>query len=205
MIRRLGAFKSTTLASIDCICRNQSIRNVALPAAALKYRLTTTAQLRGYRSTAIYSETKITENSWAADRLEELGEKLEPEELPMTRLTEEALYEPSEKTAKLAEEVLALNLLEINQFMKIIERRLGLPEGFMNQRKDAFDIKLVEVDAKSKIKIIKEVRAITGLGLKEAKEMVENAPVVVKQGLKKDEAESLLKALTDVGAKAELL
>mmetsp|Transcript_17469 Transcript_17469/g.29278 ORF Transcript_17469/g.29278 Transcript_17469/m.29278 type:complete len:118 (-) Transcript_17469:110-463(-) len=117
--------------------------------------------------------------------------------------------------------------------MKIIERRLGLPEGFMNQSiggggggggaaassnageaeaeaepekvKDAFDIKLVEVDAKSKIKIIKEVRAITGLGLKEAKEMVENAPVVVKQGLKKDEAESLLKALTDVGAKAELL
>ncbi|KAJ1398566.1 ribosomal protein L7/L12, partial [Ochromonadaceae sp. CCMP2298] len=60
-------------------------------------------------------------------------------------------------------------------------------------------------DAKVKIKIIKEVRAITGLGLKEAKEMVENAPIVVKQGLKKEEAEKLMQVLADAGAKAELI
>ncbi len=108
------------------------------------------------------------------------------------------------------------------------------------KEKDAFDLKLTEVDPKSKIKIIKEVRAITGLGLKEvswfsifccvlapvdlifsscrvnvsiysvvyfpqAKEMVEGAPIVVKQGLKKDEAEKLMKVLIDAGAKVELL
>ena len=73
------------------------------------------------------------------------------------------------------------------------------------KEKEAFDLKLTEVDAKAKIKIIKEVRAITGLGLKEAKEMVENAPVVVKQGLKKEEAEKLMKVLVEAGAKVELL
>ena len=73
------------------------------------------------------------------------------------------------------------------------------------KEKEAFDLKLTEVDAKAKIKIIKEVRTITGLGLKEAKEMVENAPVVVKQGLKKDEAEKLMKLLVEAGAKVELL
>jgi large subunit ribosomal protein L7/L12 len=61
------------------------------------------------------------------------------------------------------------------------------------------------VDPKIKIKIIKEVRALTGLGLKEAKELVEKAPCVVKPGLKKDEAEALMKILTDIGAEVELL
>ena len=58
--------------------------------------------------------------------------------------------------------------------------------------------------SRSAPQVIKEVRAITGLGLKEAKELVEKAPVVVKQGLKKDEAEALMKALVDVGGEVEL-
>jgi hypothetical protein len=62
---------------------------------------------------------------------------------------------------------------------------------------DAFDLKLAAVDAKAKIKIIKEVRTITGLGLKEAKELVEKAPVVIKEGLPKDEAAELLKTLSN--------
>jgi large subunit ribosomal protein L7/L12 len=70
---------------------------------------------------------------------------------------------------------------------------------------DAFDLKLAAVDAKAKIKIIKEVRTITGLGLKEAKELVEKAPVVIKEGLPKDEAAELLKTLKDVGADVELV
>ena len=59
------------------------------------------------------------------------------------------------------------------------------------KEKEAFDIKLTVVDAKAKIKVIKEVRAITGLGLKEAKELVEKAPVVIKTGVKKDEIEAM--------------
>lgn len=88
--------------------------------------------------------------------------------------------------------------------------------------KDIFDLKLGAVDAKAKIKVIKEVRAITGLGLKEvllpslyyipsiltlnqAKELVEKAPVVIKNALKKDEADAFSKQLTDAGATVEIL
>ena len=73
------------------------------------------------------------------------------------------------------------------------------------KEKEAFDIKLTTVDAKAKIKIIKEVRAITGLGLKEAKELVEKAPVVIKQGVKKDEIEAMKKILLDAGAGIEII
>ena len=70
--------------------------------------------------------------------------------------------------------------------------------------KDTFDLKLTGFDAKSKIKVIKEVRAISGLGLKEAKEMVEGVPKVLKKDLKKEEAEELKKKLEDIGATVEL-
>ena len=73
------------------------------------------------------------------------------------------------------------------------------------KEKEVFDIKLTAVDAKSKIKIIKEIRVITGLGLKEAKEMVEKAPIVVKTGAKKDEAEAIKKILVDNGATVDIL
>lgn len=72
------------------------------------------------------------------------------------------------------------------------------------KEKDAFNIKLGAVDQKVKIKIIKEVRAITGLGLKEAKELVEKAPVVIKEGVKKEEAEAFKKLLVDAGAAVDL-
>lgn len=72
------------------------------------------------------------------------------------------------------------------------------------KEKDSFAIKIGAVDAKAKIKVIKEVRAITGLGLKEAKELVEKAPVVLKEGVKKEEAEAFKKLLVDAGATVEL-
>ena len=73
------------------------------------------------------------------------------------------------------------------------------------KEKEFFDVKLSAVDAKAKIKVIKEIRTITNLGLKEAKELVEKAPVVVKTGIKKDEAEKLKKTLVDSGAEVEIL
>ena len=72
------------------------------------------------------------------------------------------------------------------------------------EEKTAFDVKLASFDAKSKIKVIKEVRAITGLGLKEAKELVEGAPSTLKKDVKKEEADELIEKLKAVGAVVEL-
>ena len=71
------------------------------------------------------------------------------------------------------------------------------------EEKDEFDVILTEAGA-SKINVIKEVRALTGLGIKEAKELVESAPKPVKEGASKDEAEEIKKKLEAAGAKAEL-
>ena len=70
--------------------------------------------------------------------------------------------------------------------------------------KTSFDVKLVKFDASSKIKVIKEVRAVAGLGLKEAKEAVEKVPFVVKSDLTKEEAEELAEKLKKVGGEVEL-
>mmetsp|Transcript_15186 Transcript_15186/g.23124 ORF Transcript_15186/g.23124 Transcript_15186/m.23124 type:complete len:195 (+) Transcript_15186:270-854(+) len=70
--------------------------------------------------------------------------------------------------------------------------------------KTSFDLKLIGFDAKSKIKVIKEVRAIAGLGLKEAKELVEGAPKVIKKDMKQEEAEELKAKLVELGAEIEV-
>ena len=72
------------------------------------------------------------------------------------------------------------------------------------EEKTLFDLKLTGFDAKAKIKVIKEVRAIAALGLKEAKELVEGAPAVIKKDIKKEEAEELQKKLEEVGATIEI-
>merc|ERR1719235_2824188 len=72
------------------------------------------------------------------------------------------------------------------------------------EEKTAFDVKLVSFDDKSKIKVIKEVRAITGLGLKESKELVEGVPKVIKKDVAKDDADALKEKLSAVGAVIEL-
>mmetsp|Transcript_377 Transcript_377/g.765 ORF Transcript_377/g.765 Transcript_377/m.765 type:complete len:230 (-) Transcript_377:78-767(-) len=176
--------------------------------------------------------SSVTEDSWAAERLGVVGEKVAPGTGMPREVPEGLVNEPTAKTTKLAQDILELNMLEVNQLMRVIQRRLELPNEFMYGNmggegsslpaggggsaggaaepvvvvvKDAFDIKLTEFDPKSKIKVIKEVRAITGLGLKEAKEMVEGAPIVVKQGLKKDEAEKLIAVLLAAGGKCELV
>ena len=73
------------------------------------------------------------------------------------------------------------------------------------EEKTAFDLKLTGFDAKSKIKIIKEVRGMTSLGLKEAKELVEGAPATVKKDIKKEEAEELKGKLEALGATVEIV
>lgn len=71
--------------------------------------------------------------------------------------------------------------------------------------KTSFELKLTGFDAKSKIKVIKEIRTITGLGLKDAKALVEEAPKVVKEGIKMEEAEELKAKLEKIGGTVEIL
>ena len=73
------------------------------------------------------------------------------------------------------------------------------------KEKTVFDVQLDGFDAKAKIKVIKEVRSVTGLGLKEAKDAVESAPTIISKALKKEEAEELLKKLEELGAKVSLV
>lgn len=120
---------------------------------------------------------------------------------------------------KIAEDLSALTVLEAAELSKLLEEKWGVsaaapvavaaaggPAGGAAEaaeEKTEFDVVLATVGDK-KINVIKEVRAITGLGLKEAKDLVENAPKAVKEGASKDEAEELKKKLEDVGATVEL-
>ena len=119
---------------------------------------------------------------------------------------------------KLAEQIVALTLLEAAQLKQVLKDDYGIEPaagGAMMmagpaaapaeaaEEKTEFDVILVEAGA-SKINVIKEVRAITGLGLKEAKDLVEAGGKAVKEGANKAEAEALKKKLEDAGAKVEL-
>lgn len=119
--------------------------------------------------------------------------------------------------AKLADELLALTIMEAKELNDILEEKGikvaapvavagaagGDAGGAAAEEKDEFDVILADVGDK-KINVIKEVRAITGLGLKEAKELVEGAPKPVKEGAPKAEAEEIKAKLEEAGAKVEL-
>ena len=119
---------------------------------------------------------------------------------------------------KIVEELSNLTVLEAAELSKMLEEKWGVSaaapvavaaaaggaaDAPAAEEKDEFDVILASVGDK-KINVIKEVRAITGLGLKEAKDLVESAPKAVKEGASKDEAEELKKKLEDVGASVEL-
>ena len=97
----------------------------------------------------------------------------------------------SEKITNILEEIKSLTLIELADRVKAVEE------------KTEFDVVLKSFGA-NKLGVIKAVREITGLGLKEAKEMVEGAPKTVKEGVSKDEAESLKKSLEEAGAEVEI-
>ena len=119
---------------------------------------------------------------------------------------------------KLVEDLSALTVMEAAELSKLLEDKWGVSAaapvavaaaggaaagGEAAAEKDEFDVILASAGDK-KINVIKEVRAITGLGLKEAKELVEGAPKPVKEGASKDEAEELKKKLEEAGATVEL-
>ena len=122
----------------------------------------------------------------------------------------------SEKITNILEEIKSLTILELADLVKAVEEEFGVsaaaPVGVVAvagaaapaaEEKTEFDVVLKSFGAK-KLDVIKAVREITGLGLKEAKEMVEGAPKNVKEGVSKDEAETIKKALEEAGAEVEV-
>ena len=114
----------------------------------------------------------------------------------------------SEKITALIEEVKGLTVLELSELVHALEEEFGVSAAAMAapaaEEKTEFDVVLAGFDAAAKIKVIKAVREITGLGLAEAKGLVEGAPKALKEGVSKDEAEELKKKLEEAGAKVEL-
>ncbi len=115
---------------------------------------------------------------------------------------------------QLIEHISGMSVLDLANLVKELEEKFGVSAapvavaggpaaGEAAAEKDEFDVVLAEAGAK-KINVIKEVRAITGLGLKEAKEMVEGAPKTIKEAVAKEEAEEIKKKLEAAGAKVEL-
>jgi large subunit ribosomal protein L7/L12 len=115
--------------------------------------------------------------------------------------------------AKIVDQLSALTVIEAAELSKLLEEKWGVSAaapvaaaaagaaaGPAAEVKDTFDVILADAGA-NKINVIKEVRAITNLGLKEAKDLVEGAPKAVKEGVNKDEAEQIKKKLEDAGAK----
>ena len=113
----------------------------------------------------------------------------------------------SEKLQGIVDQVKGLTLLEASELVKMMEETFGVSAAAAPavEEKDEFDVMLTGMaDPGKKIGIIKVVREITALGLKEAKDLVEAAPKAVKEAVPKDEAEALKKKLTDAGATVEL-
>lgn len=124
----------------------------------------------------------------------------------------------SEKVTNLIEEVKALTVLELSELVKALEEEFGVsaaapatvavaaaPAGDAPaaEEKTEFDV-ILKAPGANKINVIKVVKEATGLGLKEAKELVDGAPKAVKEGISKDDAEALKTKLTEAGAEVEL-
>ena len=119
-------------------------------------------------------------------------------------------------TAEIIDAIKELTVLELNDLVKACEEEFGVSAAAgvvvaaaagdaaaAGEEKTEFDVELTEAGAE-KVKVIKVVREQTGLGLKEAKDLVDNAPKMIKEGASKDEAEAIKKSLEEVGAKVTL-
>ncbi|XP_042441954.1 50S ribosomal protein L7/L12-like [Zingiber officinale] len=141
--------------------------------------------------------------------------------------TASAPHQPTVRVSAMVDEISRLSLLEVADLTEALRVRLGVQQmpvmvilnpgmggpaaAFSGagaaavpeekEEKTAFDLKLESFEAASKIKIIKEVRTFTNLGLKEAKELVEKAPTVLKTGVLKEDAEKIVEKLKHIGAK----
>ncbi len=119
------------------------------------------------------------------------------------------------KFASLVSEIEKMSVLDLSELVKVLEDKFGVsaaapammmaaaPVAAAAEEKTSFDVEVTDAGA-TKIAVIKVVREVTGLGLKEAKDLVDAAPKMVKEGLKKEDAEALKKQLEEAGAKVTL-
>ena len=119
----------------------------------------------------------------------------------------------NEKSLQIIEQIKTLTILELADLVKAIEEEFGVsaapvavagvaagPAAAAAEEKTEFDVELTSFEADKKLKVIKEIKDITGLGLGEAKALVEGAPKINKEGASKEEAEALKAKLSEVGA-----
>ena len=158
-------------------------------------------------------EATATEAKEAADPDDDVVVDMDREEFP----------DVSPRVIRLADDICSLTLLEVHDMTTILTKRLGLSGSPMPmmaagaapagdaaapaaaaEEQTEFAVKLEGFDPAQKIKVIKEVRAATELGLKEAKDLVEGAPAVLKKGLKKEDAEAIKEKIEKVGGKVVL-
>ena len=132
-------------------------------------------------------------------------------------MSEETKVELSAEMEKFVSYIENMTVLDLSKLVKALEERLGVSAAApvavaaaapaaaaaAEEEKTEFDVILASF-GENKVNVIKEVRAITGLGLKEAKDLVEGAPKALKEGITKDEAEAIKKQLEGAGAKVEL-
>lgn len=127
---------------------------------------------------------------------------------------EQKVVEVPEKFKAIVDQIEKLSVLDLSELVKVLEEKFGVsasapvmmaagPAAAAVEEKSEFDVELVEAGA-NKIGVIKVVREITGLGLKEAKDMVDGAPKVIKEKAGKAEAEEIKKKIEDAGGKANL-
>jgi large subunit ribosomal protein L7/L12 len=128
--------------------------------------------------------------------------------------TEEEKVEVPAKFKKLVEEIETMTVIELSELVKVLEKKFGVSAAAVavagpaaavaeEEGKSTADVELTEVGA-TKIAVIKVVKEALSLGLKEAKDLVDAAPSMLKQGMKKEDAAELAKKLTDAGAKVTL-
>ena len=111
----------------------------------------------------------------------------------------------SEKVTAMIEEIKGLTVLELSELVHALEEEFGVSAAApAAEEKTDFDVILTGFDAAQKIKVIKVIREVMGLGLAEAKAAVEGAPTTMKEGLSKEDAEALKKQVEEVGGKVEL-
>lgn len=148
------------------------------------------------------------------DDEEEIDQRSLPTDYdPATFDPKEHRSPPTERVFRLVDEISGLTLAEASELSSILVKRMGpvvmTPGDAMGAQvaeeekveKTVFELKLESYEAASKIKVIKEVRSFTELGLKEAKELVEKTPMVFKKGVSKEEAEQIIDKMKAVGAK----
>ena len=123
----------------------------------------------------------------------------------------------NEKSLQIIEQIKTLTILELADLVKAIEEEFGVsaapvavagvaagPAAAAAEEKTEFDVELTSFEADKKLKVIKEIKDITGLGLGEAKALVEGAPKIIKEGASKEECETIKAKLAEVGATVEI-